>query len=215
MNRWREGEWQEEGPFPASRCARVVVSVSFSCEKVWAPVRKCRWGNTAESPLPSPSVPRLSATNLLQCEVSELLGLQGALRPGVRIMAGVGQADASTSGQVTPGKSALPRSPWMWQNPGKVVSYRVFSNHPSVSAQFFSKCISSLCLLETICCLYIKTLEKEMATHSSTLVWKIPWTEEPGWLQSTGLQRVRHNWVTFTFSISLCRDLQKFLIITI
>ena len=32
-------------------------------------------------------------------------------------------------------------------------------------------------------------LEKEMATHSSTLAWKIPWTEEPGRLQSVGLQR--------------------------
>ena len=36
-------------------------------------------------------------------------------------------------------------------------------------------------------------LEKEMATHSSTLAWKIPWTEEPGRLQSMGSQRVRHN----------------------
>ena len=36
-------------------------------------------------------------------------------------------------------------------------------------------------------------LEKEMATHSSTLVWKIPWTEEPGGLQSTGSLRVRHD----------------------
>ena len=35
--------------------------------------------------------------------------------------------------------------------------------------------------------------EKEMATHSSTLAWKIPWTAEPGRLQSTGLQRVGHN----------------------
>ena len=33
-------------------------------------------------------------------------------------------------------------------------------------------------------------LEKEMATHSSILAWKIPWTEEPGRLQSMGLQRV-------------------------
>ena len=33
-------------------------------------------------------------------------------------------------------------------------------------------------------------LEKEMATHSSILAWKIPWTEEPGGLQSIGLQRV-------------------------
>ena len=36
-------------------------------------------------------------------------------------------------------------------------------------------------------------LEKEMATHSSTLAWRIPWTEEPGGLQSTGSQRVRHD----------------------
>ena len=36
-------------------------------------------------------------------------------------------------------------------------------------------------------------LEKEMATHSSTLAWKIPWTEEPGRLQSMGSQRVRRN----------------------
>ena len=39
-------------------------------------------------------------------------------------------------------------------------------------------------------------LEKEIATHSSTLAWKIPWTEEPGRLQSMGLQRVGHEWVT-------------------
>ena len=36
-------------------------------------------------------------------------------------------------------------------------------------------------------------LEKEMETHSSTLAWKIPWTGEPGRLQSIGLQRVGHN----------------------
>ena len=38
-------------------------------------------------------------------------------------------------------------------------------------------------------------LEKEMATHSSILAWKIPWTEEPGGLQSTG-SRVEHNLAT-------------------
>ena len=36
-------------------------------------------------------------------------------------------------------------------------------------------------------------LEKEMATHSSTLAWKIPWMEEPGRLQSMGSQRVGHD----------------------
>ena len=45
--------------------------------------------------------------------------------------------------------------------------------------------------------------EKAMATHSSTLAWKIPWTEDPGRLQSMGSLRVRHDWATslslFTF----------------
>ena len=40
------------------------------------------------------------------------------------------------------------------------------------------------------------TLEKEMATHSSTLAWKMPWTEECGRLQSMGSQRVGHDWAT-------------------
>ena len=40
------------------------------------------------------------------------------------------------------------------------------------------------------------SLEKRMATHSSILAWKIPWTEEPGWLQPMGSQRVGHNWPT-------------------
>ena len=39
-------------------------------------------------------------------------------------------------------------------------------------------------------------LEEEMATHSSILAWKIPWTEGPGRLQSMGLQRVGHDWAT-------------------
>ena len=39
-------------------------------------------------------------------------------------------------------------------------------------------------------------LEKEMATHSNILSWKIPWMEEPGGLESIGSQRVRHSGVT-------------------
>ena len=39
-------------------------------------------------------------------------------------------------------------------------------------------------------------LEKGMATHSSILAWRIPWTEETGELQSMGSQRVRHTWTT-------------------
>ena len=47
-------------------------------------------------------------------------------------------------------------------------------------------------------------LEKEMAIHSSTIAWKIPWTEEPGRLQSMGSQRVGHDWAT-----SLSYDMLK------
>ena len=48
------------------------------------------------------------------------------------------------------------------------------------------------------------TLKKGMAPHSNILVWRIPWTEEPGRLLSMGLQRVKHDWATDTliFSIS-------------
>ena len=44
-------------------------------------------------------------------------------------------------------------------------------------------------------------LEKETATHSSTLAWRIPRTEEPGRLQSMGLQRVGHDWATSLFTV--------------
>ena len=46
------------------------------------------------------------------------------------------------------------------------------------------------------------SLGKGMVTHSSILAWRIPWTEEPGGLQSMGSQKVRHDWVTniFTFT---------------
>ena len=56
-----------------------------------------------------------------------------------------------------------------------------------------------LCICVCVCMLS----EKAMAPHSSTLAWKIPWTEEPGRLQSMGLLRVGHDWATslslFTF----------------
>ena len=46
-------------------------------------------------------------------------------------------------------------------------------------------------------------LEKEVATHSSILAWKIPWTEEPGGLRPMGLQRVGHDWATNTHALNL------------
>ena len=46
-------------------------------------------------------------------------------------------------------------------------------------------------------------LEKGMATHSSILAWRIPWTEEPGRLQSMRTQKVEYDWVTNSFTFSL------------
>ena len=45
---------------------------------------------------------------------------------------------------------------------------------------------------------WVDPLEKGMATHSSILAWRIPWTEDPGGIQSMELQRVEHDWVTNT-----------------
>ena len=50
-------------------------------------------------------------------------------------------------------------------------------------------------------------LEKGPATHSSSLAWRFPWTEEPGRLLSMGSQRIRHDWVTFTFTLPFTKFL--------
>ena len=87
--------------------------------------------------------------------------------------------------------------------------YKIFSP-PRISYDFlnFSSCYKHfLHTLITDNCynrFYLRTYsEKAMAPQSSTLAWKIPWTEEPGRLQSMGLRRVGHNWATplslFTF----------------
>ena len=55
-------------------------------------------------------------------------------------------------------------------------------------------------------------LQKEMATHSSTLAWRIPWTEEPGGLQSVGSQRVGRDCVTkFHFSMKGIRRMHTYI----
>ena len=51
-------------------------------------------------------------------------------------------------------------------------------------------------------------LEKEMATHSSSLAWKVPWTEEPDRLQYMGLQRIGHDWATSLSLILLWKSLK-------
>ena len=70
--------------------------------------------------------------------------------------------------------------------------HQAFFTRASQVAQMV-KCLPAMweTWVQSLCQEY--PLEKEMATHSSTLAWKIPWTEEPGRLQSMGTQRVRHN----------------------
>ena len=57
-------------------------------------------------------------------------------------------------------------------------------------------------------------LEKETATHSSTLAWKIPWMEEPGGLQSMGSQRIGHDWATSLHFTSFLKTLHGLVIFT-
>ena len=49
-------------------------------------------------------------------------------------------------------------------------------------------------------------LEKDTATHSSVLAWRIPWTEEPGGLQSIGSQRVRYDFATEHARVHVCLE---------
>ena len=55
------------------------------------------------------------------------------------------------------------------------------------------KCLSTMQEIQVRALGWEDPLEKAMAIHSSTIAWKIPWTEEPGRLQSVGLQRVGHD----------------------
>ena len=68
----------------------------------------------------------------------------------------------------------------------KYVSASLDSHRPPVLKE-------SLCQYGIFGVAYSGLLEKAVAPHSSTLAWKIPWTEEPGRLQSMGLLRVRHD----------------------
>ena len=73
-----------------------------------------------------------------------------------------------------------------------MVSYNVFC----ISLAQTVKCVPTMRETWVWSLVREDPLEKEMATHSSIHAWKIPWTKEPGGLQSMGLQRVGHDWMT-------------------
>ena len=56
---------------------------------------------------------------------------------------------------------------------------------------------------------FMKALEKEMATHSSVLAWKIPGMGEPGGLPSMGLHRVGHDWSDLAAAAAICLKTQE------
>ena len=87
--------------------------------------------------------------------------------------------------------------------PSLNVSIIWHSNRPKLYTSLVTQTIKNLLEMEEtwVWSLGLEDcLEKVMAPHSSTLAWKVPWSEEPGRLQSMGLLRVGHDWVfTFTF----------------
>ena len=104
----------------------------------------------------------------------------------------------STCNAGNPG--SIPRS---GRSPGEGIGYPLQYSWASLVAQMV-KNLPAMCETWVRSLDWEDPLEKGMATHSSILAWKIPWTEEPGRLQSMGLQRVRHNWVTFTLNLFKC-----------
>ena len=88
---------------------------------------------------------------------------------------------------------------WKWK-----VKVRSLSCARLLATPWIAARQASLSITNSWSSLRLKSIaEKAMAPHSSTLAWKIPWTEEPGRLQSMGSLRVRHDWATslslFTF----------------
>ena len=88
-------------------------------------------------------------------------------------------------------------SPSQW-NSGNVLSHSPAGPKGEMKCWFSWFLLRTVTLWETWVRSLVREdpLEKEMAPHSSTLAWKIPWTEEPGRLQSIGLHRVGHDWAT-------------------
>ena len=90
--------------------------------------------------------------------------------------------------------------PYSWEYEGRVrYSYSLYGRVAQTV-----KCLPAMQETQVQSLVQEDILEKEMATHSSTLAWTIPWTEEPDRLQSMESQKVRHDWAIslhFTYSM--------------
>ena len=83
------------------------------------------------------------------------------------------------------------------KNPNDFLMSYMYSDFPRTSlVTQMVKCLPTMWGTQVRSLGWEDPLEKEMATHSNTLAWKIPWTEESGRLQSMGLQRVGYDLVT-------------------
>ena len=71
--------------------------------------------------------------------------------------------------------------------------YTLITFHVASLVALMLKCLPAMWETQVRSLGWEDSLEKDMATHSSTLSWKIPWTEEPGRLQSMGSQRIGHD----------------------
>ena len=104
---------------------------------------------------------------------------------------------------------------WTYKKSGPVLSYLDVQKKPAIWIYMWTVLTWTSLMAQTV--KHLSTmqetqvrslgqedpLEKEKATHSTIHAWKIPWTEEPGGLQSIGLQKVGHNWITSLHIITL------------
>ena len=96
----------------------------------------------------------------------------------------------------------------LWVKPGRLQSkgsQRVRHDWATSPASLVAQMIKNLPVMQETWIWSLgwdDTLKKGIATHSSILAWRIPWTEGPGRLQSMGLQRAGHHWAVITFTDS-------------
>ena len=85
------------------------------------------------------------------------------------------------------------------------MTFLLITSLSASQASLVAKMVKNLCAMQKTWVPFLgqgDPLEKGMATHSSILVWRIPWTEKPRGLQSTGSQRIRHDQATNTLAAS-------------
>ena len=152
---------------------------------------------TSGSPPPLPTSPSLVASPPAPCPETQ------AAQPGCAPQSPLLFITLSGSPSV-PGALELRRSfPKLSATrspiPPALLTWLRHCSHKEMGSTFLP--LESGCAYD--CGLWLHPLEKEMATHSSILAWKVSWTEEPGRLQSMGSQRVEDNWMTNTHTFPI------------